>query len=425
MDILERLRRQYSYTEEVFENGNVLFHFSGDYPISCYRILIPTGSNHARSENGIIPGLPHFFEHMMMSRTAAHPGNQEFAKLLGMHGGGQNAQTSGRFTTYIINVPSQHAALGQQLLTERVLTPLFTEEDLLREKGVIATERDGRRKFWPGKSPSGQYYNTEFMHDQVMSWQQVFGEDHDFDQITCDVLRSEHARQLATGGLIGVSVGPEDPQLLREALSGITTDTSLTKPTEHLGTCTWKRQEYHTKACSNIRQPSLEVAWLHQEKFTHEQRRAVLFMQTMMTNTTHGVMWERLRIDQGLIYSLDSHYSHDTTYTTFGFSFPLRSVGDADTVRTMLPGLLDQWVTNQDMVEQEIERGLSNAAYWFETSADIVNDAVSEIRRYGRPMSIDDFIASRHVMRDPAWRQEIASLMQPELYGELLFVPES
>jgi predicted Zn-dependent peptidase len=423
MELIQSLQRRYEHTTEVFANGNQLIHFAGDYPISSFRVLVPVGSFHACAENGIIDGLPHFFEHMMMARSQAFPGDQEFVKVLGLHGGSQNASTGYYWTNYRITIPSEHAELGQRMLADRVFHPLFTDKDLVREKGVIATEREGRKKFWPGKSQAAQYYYTEFIADDSIGWKQVFGDDADFEAITVEVIRAEHQRQIAKGGLVGISIGPVYPTALKEALQSAEVNPDLPDLHLQVGPCVWKDQALRTVAFPSVRQPVYEIAWLHQQPFSPEDRRAIRFMLGYLTNNVHGVLWDVLRIEKGLIYSLDYGFYQDLT-ATIGLSFPLRDAAAVDQVREILPGLLHSFVTNQERVEAELTRALAGTAYWAETAGGIISEAANEVELFGAPVDPAEFVAAWQACLQPQRREYLIGLLDPALQGEILFIPE-
>jgi zinc protease len=84
-------------------------------------------------------GIAHFLEHMFFKGTETRPGAQ-IAHEVETFGGEINAFTSFDYTCYYINTPSTKLLDSTNILMDMVSNPMFKEEDLIPERGVVFEE---------------------------------------------------------------------------------------------------------------------------------------------------------------------------------------------------------------------------------------------------------------------------------------------
>lgn len=84
-------------------------------------------------------GIAHFLEHMFFKGTETRPGAQ-IAFEVETFGGEINAFTSFDYTCYYINSPSTKLLDSTNILMDMVSNPMFKEEDLIPERGVVFEE---------------------------------------------------------------------------------------------------------------------------------------------------------------------------------------------------------------------------------------------------------------------------------------------
>src|ERR1700760_312829 len=99
-------------------------------------IWIGSGS---RLERGAENGLSHFIEHMVFKGTT-HRSAEDIAKSVDSVGGGLDAFTSKELVSFNTKVLDEHLPYAFDVLSDLVLNPLFREEDIEKEKGVILEE---------------------------------------------------------------------------------------------------------------------------------------------------------------------------------------------------------------------------------------------------------------------------------------------
>src|SRR5271154_2410246 len=99
-------------------------------------IWIGTGS---RIERGAENGLSHFIEHMLFKGTT-HRSAEDIARSVDSIGGGLDAFTGKELVSYNTKVLDEHLPVAFDVLSDMVLNPLFRDEDIEKEKGVILEE---------------------------------------------------------------------------------------------------------------------------------------------------------------------------------------------------------------------------------------------------------------------------------------------
>lgn len=122
---------------ETLENGlNVLFIDMPGSTAASTQIWFRAGSALENHDN---EGIAHFLEHMFFKGTQRHPGAQ-IAHQVESFGGEINAFTSFDYTCYYINSPVSRLNDSIDILLDMVSNPMFNEEDLVPERGVVFEE---------------------------------------------------------------------------------------------------------------------------------------------------------------------------------------------------------------------------------------------------------------------------------------------
>ena len=99
-------------------------------------VWIGSGS---RREVGPENGISHFIEHMVFKGTSNRSA-EDIARSVDSIGGGLDAFTSKELVSYNTKVLDEHVPIAFDVLSDLVLNPVFREEDIEKEKGVILEE---------------------------------------------------------------------------------------------------------------------------------------------------------------------------------------------------------------------------------------------------------------------------------------------
>ncbi|HUA17425.1 MAG TPA: pitrilysin family protein [Bryobacteraceae bacterium] len=99
-------------------------------------VWIQTGSRRETAEEN---GISHFIEHMVFKGTKNRSA-EDIARSVDSIGGGLDAFTAKEMVSYNTKVLDEHLPLAFDVLADMVRNPLFREEDIEKEKGVILEE---------------------------------------------------------------------------------------------------------------------------------------------------------------------------------------------------------------------------------------------------------------------------------------------
>src|SRR5437588_2976649 len=99
-------------------------------------IWIGSGSRRETAEEN---GISHFIEHMLFKGTTRRSA-EAIAREVDSIGGNLDAFTAKELVCFNTKVLDEHLELAFDVLSDLVLNPLFREEDIEKEKGVILEE---------------------------------------------------------------------------------------------------------------------------------------------------------------------------------------------------------------------------------------------------------------------------------------------
>jgi predicted Zn-dependent peptidase len=99
-------------------------------------VWVNTGSRHERPEQN---GISHFIEHMVFKGTTTRSA-EDIARSVDSVGGHLDAFTSKEMISFNTKVLDEHLPLAFDVLSDLVLHPVFRDEDIQREQGVVLEE---------------------------------------------------------------------------------------------------------------------------------------------------------------------------------------------------------------------------------------------------------------------------------------------
>lgn len=101
-----------------------------------------TVRNGAFTESDEYAGLSHLYEHMFFKANAAIPSQELFMQRVRHLGIVFNGYTSDEVVTYFFTLPSSNLEAGMKFMADAITSPLFTEEELKKEREVVLGEFD-------------------------------------------------------------------------------------------------------------------------------------------------------------------------------------------------------------------------------------------------------------------------------------------
>src|SRR6185503_3023128 len=99
-------------------------------------VWVKTGSRNERPEQN---GISHFIEHMVFKGTTTRSA-EDIARSVDSVGGHLDAFTAKEMVSFNTKVLDEHLPLAFDVLSDLLLHPVFRDEDLERERGVVLEE---------------------------------------------------------------------------------------------------------------------------------------------------------------------------------------------------------------------------------------------------------------------------------------------
>jgi predicted Zn-dependent peptidase len=126
------------FNKKTLENGlRIITVPMVDNPSVTVLVMVEAGSKY---ENKTTNGLSHFLEHMVFKGTPRRPKAIDISKELDSIGSHYNAFTTQEFTGYYAKADKRHLDTVIDVVSDMYNNPLFDEEEIKKEKGVIAEE---------------------------------------------------------------------------------------------------------------------------------------------------------------------------------------------------------------------------------------------------------------------------------------------
>jgi predicted Zn-dependent peptidase len=154
------------YHLQTLKNGLTLITIPMPHLDSVTTLLAVNAGS--RYETKKINGLSHFLEHMFFKGSRKYPTTEQIAEIFDGIGAINNAATSKEWTFYWVKSAAKHLELSNDVLSSMLKEPILAEEEIEKEKGVIAEElrmyRDNPARYvW-------DLYEALQFGDQPLGW---------------------------------------------------------------------------------------------------------------------------------------------------------------------------------------------------------------------------------------------------------------
>lgn len=127
-----------NFSRKVLDNGLKIVTVPDQNSLAAtVLVLVEAGSKYETKD---INGLSHFLEHMCFKGTRKRPKAIDISSELDALGAQYNAFTGQEYTGYYAKVISEHFDRALDLVSDLYLNPVFREEEIEKEKGVVVEE---------------------------------------------------------------------------------------------------------------------------------------------------------------------------------------------------------------------------------------------------------------------------------------------
>jgi predicted Zn-dependent peptidase len=260
-------------------------------------IWLETGS---RDETPQSNGISHFIEHMVFKGTR-HRTAQEIARQVDSIGGNMDAFTSKECICFNVKVLDEHVPLALEILSDLVLYPNFTDEDIARERGVILEEIK-----MDEDNPDylvHEIFTQNFWKDHPLG-KPILGTKETVKKFERQAVLDTYAHRFAPGNIIVAAAGHlnhdqfvdlvvKQFEHLKPAKNGLHSPAPKIVPRIVLRN---KKALEQVQLCIGV--PAYPIA--------HEKRYAGYILNTLLGGGMSSRLFQNIRERQGLAYSIYS-----------------------------------------------------------------------------------------------------------------------
>src|SRR5712675_544963 len=260
-------------------------------------IWLETGS---RDETPQANGISHFIEHMVFKGTT-HRTAEEIARQVDSIGGNMDAFTSKECICFNVKVLDENVPVALEILTDLVLHPTFTSEDIARERGVILEEIK-----MDEDNPDylvHEIFTQNFWKDHPLG-KPILGTKETVKKFEREAVLDTYSHRFAPGNIIVAAAGHLD----HDQFVGL-----VVKHFEHLKPL---KNGFHSSAPKIVsriilrNKKALEQVQLclgvPAYPIAHEKRHAGYILNTLLGGGMSSRLFQNIRERQGLAYSIYS-----------------------------------------------------------------------------------------------------------------------
>lgn len=350
-------------------------------------IWIGTGS---RVEKGAENGLSHFIEHMVFKGTSNRSA-EDIARSVDSIGGGLDAFTSKELVSFNTKVLDEHLPIALDVLSDMVLNPVFREDDIEKEKGVILEEI---------KSEADQ---PEFvLHEMFISnfWKghglgrPILGTRETVKKYNRELLFDFYNRVYSPRNILITAAGSLEHgkivSLISERFSDLRERGSLPVDKKPVASAPiiLKNKESLEQVHITVGVPSYELA--------HEMRFPLYVLNTVLGGGMSSRLFQNIREKQGLVYSV---YSELNLFSDTGCTTIYAGTG-VETARQVVTSINQEIVSiKQDLIaEEELRRAKDHLKGSLMLSLESTSSRMSNLARqelyFPRFYSFDEMLES-------------------------------
>jgi predicted Zn-dependent peptidase len=370
-------------------------------------IWIGTGSRRETPEEN---GISHFIEHMVFKGTT-HRSAEDIARSVDSIGGGLDAFTSKELVSYNTKVLDEHVPIAFDVLSDLVLNPLFLDEDIEKEKGVILEELK-----MEADNPEyvvHEIFSSNFWKDHPLG-KPILGTKENIKRFNRDQIRNHFDRVYAPGNIVITAAGNLDhEQLVRlaeqqfSALSGNGVPPAQAPPVPHA------RMVFRNKA-------SLEQVHVYMGvpayPLPHDARFICYVLNTILGGGMSSRLFQNIREKQGLVYSV---YSELSMYRDTG-CLAICAATSVESARKVVTTVMDELrqIREEPVSAEELRRAKDHLKGSFMLGLESTSSRMGNLARqelyFGRFFTLDEMLESIEAVKAEQVQAVARELLKPE-----------
>ncbi|MDR0531607.1 MAG: insulinase family protein [Oscillospiraceae bacterium] len=354
---------------------------------SCaVNLCVLSGPRYERLELG---GISHMMEHMLFKGTQERTA-RELAEAADDLGANLNAYTCKEYTCFYIRTLPEHLFAMLELLADMIFCSRLAQEELQTEKGVVAEEIAMYED-----SPEDRVFDLfyEMIWPGHMLGKNILGTRKTLEAMTAEDLRA-HARQFYTPGRMVLSIcGIFDaPQVRARAEELFGRGTGDAAPFDRGEPAVYTPGiSFHPKS---IEQNQI-VLGFPGCALNAPQRYQAALLSTMLGGSTSSRLFQRLREELGLVYSVEYFNVHHCREGISGISMGLSAkeqIGALAEALKVLRAFPDEVTAGE--LRRAQEQAAAGLVMSLESNAARASCAASNVLLLGKDIPAQESIAA-------------------------------
>ncbi len=370
-------------------------------------VWIGTGS---RQEVGPENGISHFIEHMVFKGTANRTAEQ-IARSVDSIGGGLDAFTSKEMVSYNTKVLDEHLPIAFDVISDLVLNPLFRDEDIEKEKGVILEEL--KMEVDNPEYLVHEIFSSNFWKDHPLG-KPILGTRETVKAFQRPMIRDYYTRIYNPVNILITAAGNLDHaqivQLVEQRFAALPPATQLAPqppPKAHA------RLIFRNKA-------SLEQVHVYMGMpalpLSHQSRFVCYVLNTVLGGGMSSRLFQNIREKQGLAYSV---YSELGMYSDAG-CMAVSAATSRETAGKVVHSVMEELrqLKNERVSDEELRRAKDHLKGSFMLGLESTSSRMGNLARqelyFGRFISLDEMVDSIEAVTAEQVQTLAQQFFQPE-----------
>ena len=264
--------------------------------------------NGSNNENDNEKGYAHFIEHILFKGTKTKT-TSEIARAFDRIGSNFNAFTEKELTCFYCTFPARHLEYILDLMSEILFHPLFESAEIQKEKSVIKSEIHEYEEL-PDEN-SYDIFLSRMWSPHPMGYK-ITCEAKDISKITKKRISSYYCENYTSENLIISVAGNFDEHLLLSLLDKAVPPgkKSIRSEPDDMGRPKFSFDYIH----NNSRQAYIQAGIAFSSPADMQQYYNLLFFSTLIGESMSSRLFQKLREDEGLCYSI---YSFRSVFSSF------------------------------------------------------------------------------------------------------------
>ncbi len=350
-------------------------------------VWIKTGSRNERPEQN---GISHFIEHMVFKGTTTRSA-EDIARSVDSVGGHLDAFTSKEMISFNTKVLDEHLPLAFDVLSDLVLHPVFREDDIQKEQGVVLEELkmdEDNPDFLVHEIFSGNFWKDHSLGKPIIGNKRTI---KSFDR---EMIRDYYGHAYVPDQILVTAAGNLDHDNVLRLVAQSFGDLDHQTPPPEDGPPS-------SHAIISLRdKPSLEQVHLCLGVPSHPladpRRYGSYVLNTLLGGGMSSRLFQNIREKQGLAYSV---YSEMNSYRDTG-CLSIYAGTSIETAERVVESILKEFreIKNGIITDEEMRRAKDHLKGSLMLSLESTSSRMANLARqeiyFGRFFTLDELISS-------------------------------